>query len=404
MSANEDTVRRHSIPIIYTKGTHYEVGYDVGRTFASIITSYVENSTNLNDSFLPRYETLEGRKNYLETLQTVKNCFPQYIRELQGVADGAKVPFHKLFLFHMDAIILAESIDGENLQNKISNDNILQNNLVGNLSENCTSICLNQKYNQVIGHTEDALGLTLTHFYFVSAHIISDKPEGKWGVKEEKFTSLCYAGHLPGYTMNCNHHGLVFTINTLNAKRLLPGKMPRHFITRALLGAHNFEQAQKIIRDPGCGAGDGCSFNMTFLNGSSQVDGRPFYNIEMAPAYANNESSLNILTVNSGQKSYHCNAYLRTEIEEFEGSEKSSVERMKTLKSYPEPKTKEDVIQMLGDGNSKACPVFRDGKPNGNVKTIAVGIIDCLEKTWSIFSDNPRYNEPIVVLPIVPKI
>lgn len=59
----------------------------------------------------------------------------------------------------------------------------------------------------------------------MNAHIISEEPQGKWGVTEEHFTSLCYAGHLPGYTMGYNHHGLIFTINTLSAKRLLSGKI-----------------------------------------------------------------------------------------------------------------------------------------------------------------------------------
>jgi hypothetical protein len=39
----------------------------------------------------------------------------------------------------------------------------------------------------------------------------------------------------------------------------------RHFITRALLTAENFAQAQQILRDNGVGAADGCSINMTFL-------------------------------------------------------------------------------------------------------------------------------------------
>lgn len=46
----------------------------------------------------------------------------------------------------------------------------------------------------------------------------------KLQVKEEKFTSLCYAGHLPGYTMGFNHHGLVYSINTLSARYLQSGK------------------------------------------------------------------------------------------------------------------------------------------------------------------------------------
>lgn len=42
-------------------------------------------------------------------------------------------------------------------------------------------------------------------------------------------------------------------------------QLARHFITRALLSAPNFEQAQNILRDNGVGAADGCSINVTFL-------------------------------------------------------------------------------------------------------------------------------------------
>lgn len=77
---------------------------------------------------------------------------------------------------------------------------------------------------ETLGHTEDALSENLNNFYIVSAHIISDTPQGKYKVTEERFTSLCYAGHLPGYTMNYNHHGLVFSINTLSAAKLNSGK------------------------------------------------------------------------------------------------------------------------------------------------------------------------------------
>lgn len=33
---------------------------------------------------------------YKDTLQSVKQSFPQYVRELEGVADGAQVEFHKV--------------------------------------------------------------------------------------------------------------------------------------------------------------------------------------------------------------------------------------------------------------------------------------------------------------------
>ena len=65
---------------------------------------------------------------------------------------------------------------------------------------------------------------TLNHWYIVDAHVIEN------GQREEKFTSLSYAGFLPGYTMGYNYHGLIFTINTLSAAKLRSGKT-RKFIT-----------------------------------------------------------------------------------------------------------------------------------------------------------------------------
>lgn len=36
---------------------------------------------------------------YNETLEAVKTSFPQYIRELEGVADGAGVEFYKVCFY-----------------------------------------------------------------------------------------------------------------------------------------------------------------------------------------------------------------------------------------------------------------------------------------------------------------
>lgn len=172
----------------------------------------------------------------------------------------------------------------------------------------CTSICINEPGQQLIGHTEDSLQDVLNHFYFVSAHIKEDAPQGRYGVLEERFTSLCYAGQLPGYTMSYNHHGLVFTINTLSAKLLRSGKTPRTFITRALLAATHFAEAQTILRDNGVGAADGCSVNMTFLK---QEGSRLFHNAEMGPVVeGQSQSQLNVLTASSGEHLIHVNKWV----------------------------------------------------------------------------------------------
>lgn len=50
----------------------------------------------LHDHYLPAYETPEGRKAYEDTLNCVQANYPQYVKELEGTADGAKIPFHKV--------------------------------------------------------------------------------------------------------------------------------------------------------------------------------------------------------------------------------------------------------------------------------------------------------------------
>lgn len=102
---------------------------------------------------------------------------------------------------------------------------------------------------------------------------------------------------------------------------------------------------------------------------------------------------------------------------------KSSINRMAVFNKYKTPKTKQDVINMLSDTSNCDYPVFRDALSDP-VRTIAVGkimhtfqviievidisiffigIFDCVEKTWALYSDKANENEPLVVLPLVLK-
>lgn len=67
-----------------------------GRTFSGIIKHFLKIYRPLNETYLPLYETEAGKKIYEETLSCVEQQFPGYLREIQGTADGANVPFHKV--------------------------------------------------------------------------------------------------------------------------------------------------------------------------------------------------------------------------------------------------------------------------------------------------------------------
>ncbi|XP_020290014.1 uncharacterized protein LOC109857766 [Pseudomyrmex gracilis] len=370
--------RRNAIPIIHVRGSHYEIGFDIGRTFAKIIQDFVDIYKPLNETYLPLFETNEGKAIYEETLDTVRKQFPQYVREIEGTADGANVPFHKLFLMHLDDIIISNVTDGA------------QRNA---LPIGCSTIICNQPGQEILGHNEDAYSETLNHWYLVSAHVVEA------GYREEKFTSLSYAGFLPGYTMGYNYHGLVYSINTLSAATLRPGKIPRYFLTRALLGVENFVQAQETLRNEGCGAAEGFSVNMTFL---VQEGDRMFHNAEIGPAELDTErSQLNILTVSPGENTSHCNKYLRLKVPEVDGMIiTSSVRRMAAICKHPPAECRQDVIDILSDQTDNEFRVYQEIGSDDYIKTIATGIFDCIERTWSIYTDKPQSNEPILVIPM----
>lgn len=371
--------RRRAVPVLYLQGSHYEVGFDVGRNFANVIKSFLSSYANLRD-LEKEYKTEVGRNAYEKTLSNMKERFPYYVKEMQGVADGAEVPFHQLFLLQMDDII------------GTINDNHIPRNDTGG----CSSLAIKTPNSAVLGHTEDAFSETLNHFYIMSAHIIPTDEDKERGAIEERFASLCYAGHLPGYTMGYNENGLVFSINTLSPLALKPGNTPRTFITRALLASKSYADAERILRDEGLGIANGFSINMIWTNKDGE---RKIYNAEVAPDLKGDRSIINIHNY-VDEPLVHTNIYQRISIKEVIGPIiDSSASRLKVIHGYPPPQSQNDVKDILSDTSGTDFQVFQE-KKESIIKTIAAGLFELDKMTWSIFINKPNNSEPIAILPI----
>ena len=68
--------------------------YKKGRTFKTMIEEFVAQSDYLKDDLIPAYNSARGKKIFDDTLALMRQKFPHYIRELEGIAEGSQVPFH----------------------------------------------------------------------------------------------------------------------------------------------------------------------------------------------------------------------------------------------------------------------------------------------------------------------
>lgn len=76
--------------------------------------------------------------------------------------------------------------------------------------------------------------------------------------------------------------------------------------------------------------------------------------------------------------------------------------RLALFETMPPPKNRADLVRMLGDQSNKQFPVYHTMQGD-DVVTLAVGIFDCIARTWSIYSTNPKESEPLMVLPLLLK-
>ncbi|XP_047739657.1 uncharacterized protein LOC108665674 isoform X2 [Hyalella azteca] len=383
MSSSEQSLgRREAIPVLYTRGSHYDVGYDIGRTFRGLIEDFLKNFTFLHQELLPAYTTQRGRQAYDATLGLLRGTYPHYLRELEGTAAGARVPFLHLMLLHVGRQMLGGGAPTQTSSKP---------------PHGCSTVCSNYPGRPLLGHTEDALNEVMNHIYIVSAHITEDQTTSPGQARSERFTSLCYAGYLPGFCMSCNQHGLVFSVNVLFPTHVHVAKTPPYFLTRALLAAQTLQEAEDVLKDQGAGAGDGFSVNMAFTRQEGNI---LFHNAEVAPPLpGQNESQLSILTINTGEHFMHANKYLRLSVpEDLEYEDASSSHRHARAQACPEPDCRAALLELLSDTQDAEYPIFREGQEG--VSTVTLGIFDIREGTWSLYMKNPRTSSLLVSLPI----
>ncbi len=191
---------------IKASGSHYEIGYAVGRAAKKLF----EKSLVAYRAALP----LEGLKEPFrldqQYLQAALETFPHLVEELQGMADGAKLDFRELFFL-----------------------NALEEALDSNHRQACTSIGLTTPEGTWLGHNEDWYAFDAEAVIAIMA-----RPHGK-----PAFISITAAPFMTA--VGVNEAGLAQGVNSVDSLDTRPG-VPRMFSARAVLEAATIDEAIKL--------------------------------------------------------------------------------------------------------------------------------------------------------------
>ncbi len=210
-----DTVRR-----VTAEGDAFSIGMALGEAAAQNIRERV--------FITEEFQALKVRwlgSDYLQHLEdAARAAYPRYLQEIEGIAAGANQNFETMFLWNCRGDL--------RLPDGVSPETLLR------AASGCTSVMVpaTDTTPAIIAHNEDGAAEFLGHCFWVDV-TPDDGPA---------FQSFMYPGMLPGHTFGVNANGLVQTINNIRVHDLKPG-IPRHIITRAVLGSENLGAALDIL-------------------------------------------------------------------------------------------------------------------------------------------------------------
>ncbi|XP_019624203.1 PREDICTED: uncharacterized protein LOC109469888 [Branchiostoma belcheri] len=349
--------------VLHVSGTNRQVGLQVGKATKKQIQDVLSRYEPFKEA-ISSLETPEGRRVYEGYLKAAKTAYPNYVEELEGMAEGADVPFEHMFIVNYEFEILLL-----NMKKKEEEKEGLKG---------CTTVFLNYRDGpRVLAHNED--GPAGEQGCLLVAHVEPYSLPGGRTLPEENFVSYCYTCLLPGVAFSFNSHGLCITCNTLVSKEAEENKIGLSFACRAVLAASTVDDAVSMLRDDGVGMAIGYSFNMV----STRDSARTMSSVETSAAVGQPTTLVSVHTVEPEDGSadghyYHYNLYEHLSVQFYsfppDGAiviafpsyehlsvpewplSPSSHHRKARATEMAAPQTKQDVLAVLGKALSCSEP------------------------------------------------
>jgi isopenicillin-N N-acyltransferase like protein len=198
---------KKTIPLVEVHGTHREVGVQIGRACQAGIRNTL---AGLRDDLSPGVTWKAMLRQSLRYLEFSRKIYPQYVDELEGIAEGADVPFDEVFLSMCEELWEAAAWRG------------------------CTDMAARGRATKdgstLIAHTNDLLPRAEEHLVLLKVQA-GDEPE---------FLGISSGGI--AISAGFNAAGISLTGNQLDNNDIRPG-VPRLLVVRAILASRHLSEA-----------------------------------------------------------------------------------------------------------------------------------------------------------------
>jgi len=189
------------LPYLKVSGTHYEIGYQIGANMKEKIHEYVESSAYMQNLMIPFYSTREGVMLFEKTERILKEKLPQYILEVEGIADGSGLPYKTIMMLNINCPSGSKGV----------------------LDKGCTTLIVPDSKvagkSKILGHTEDGPPEADQKMFLVEVNIPATE-----STQAENFVGLSYPGSLVGRALGFNiNEGFAWSMNAVTPKNHTAG-------------------------------------------------------------------------------------------------------------------------------------------------------------------------------------
>ena len=335
----------------HTGGSHYEVGYSIGRRFADELHGGFDRCPQL-PKMRAFYQTATGQAFVQALIRTNRDRFPGYMAELEGTAQGAERSLDDLQLMNLR---------GE-----------LEPHLGSAAVKGCTDCAVVDGQVALIGHNEDGTPALCGRLFVLHVRVENGPA----------LSALVYPGILPGNALGFNERGVCFSVDSLSLRQTTVG-LGRHFVARSLLEACSLDDALARATVPGAAAG----FSYTI----GSIPERRVVVVEQAPGACH---------VHEVRGAYvHTNHYrhLPEVGQEISPSSRMRLEHGIQLIAATPRADAASVLSVLGDRSGGEYLLYRDATPPDSSATLSTSLFDLDAQRLFIYPGHPLQadSEPL---------